>query len=324
MLKMKKKSNLIILGCTGFIGRNLTQYFAQKKNYNVYGTYLKRKPWKDKTIKFLKADLTNKNNVNRVLQNMDIVIQAAATTTGAKDIVSKPFIHVTDNAVINSYVMRYAHENHNKLVVFLSCSVMYKSSNRPILEKELDLNKDPYPAYFGAAWMKIFIEKTCEFFSRLGRTKFLVIRHSNIYGPYDKYDLDKSHVFGATITKVMTNKNNRIEVWGKGTERRDFLYVDDLVDFISLAIKKQKTNFELVNVSYGKSFSIKDIVSKIIKISGKKIKISFNKSKPTIKTTISLSNNLVKKKFGWHPKTKIDTGIKKSIIWWKNHNKRIK
>ena len=171
---------------------------------------------------------------------MDIVIQAAATTTGAKDIVSKPFIHVTDNAVINSYVMRYAHENHNKLVVFLSCSVMYKSSNRPILEKELDLNKDPYPAYFGAAWMKIFIEKTCEFFSRLGRTKFLVIRHSNIYGPYDKYDLDKSHVFGATITKVMTNKNNRIEVWGKGTERRDFLYVDDLVDFISLAIKKQK------------------------------------------------------------------------------------
>ena len=84
----------------------------------MYGTYLKRKPWKDKTIKFLKADLTNKNNVNRVLKNMDIVIQAAATTTGAKDIVSKPFIHVTDNAVINSYVMRYAHENHNKLVVF--------------------------------------------------------------------------------------------------------------------------------------------------------------------------------------------------------------
>ena len=77
-------------------------------------------------------------------------------------------------------------------------------------------------------------------------------------------------------------------------------------------------------MSYGKSFSIKDIVSKIIKISGKKIKISFNKSKPTIKTTISLSNNLVKKKFGWHPKTKIDTGIKKSIIWWKNHNKRNK
>ena len=108
----------------------------------------------------------------------------------------------------------------------------------------------------------------------------------------------------------------------KGTERRDFLYVKDLVKFISIAIKKQKTKFELVNVSYGRSLSIKDLVSKIIKISEKKIKIKFNKSKPTIKTTISLSNKLVKSKFNWEPETNIDSGIKKTIIWWKkNFNK---
>lgn len=319
---MKKKDNLIVLGCTGFIGRNTIEYFASINRYNVYGTYLNRKPWKNSKIKFIKADLTNKKQVKKVLRKMDIVIQAAAITTGAKDIVNKPFIHVTDNAVINSYVMKYAHESFNKFVVFLSCSIMYKSSTKPISEKELDLNTDPYPAYFGAAWMKIFIEKTCEFFSRLGRTKFLVIRHSNIYGPYDKFDLDKSHVFGATITKVLTAKKNILEVWGKGTERRDFLYVKDLVKFISIAIKKQKTKFELVNVSYGRSLSIKDLVSKIIKISEKKIKIKFNKSKPTIKTTISLSNKLVKSKFNWEPETNIDSGIKKTIIWWKkNFNK---
>ena len=84
-----KKKYLIILGCTGFIGRNLTQYFAQKKLQRVRHIF-KKKTLKDKMIKFLKADLTNKNNVNRVLKNMDIVIRAAATTTGAKDIVSKP------------------------------------------------------------------------------------------------------------------------------------------------------------------------------------------------------------------------------------------
>ena len=72
---------------------------------------------------------------------------------------------------------------------------MYQSSNRPISENSLDLNKDPYPSYFGAAWMKIFIEKSCEFYSRFKKTKFLVIRHSNIYGPHDKFDLNKSHVF---------------------------------------------------------------------------------------------------------------------------------
>ena len=133
---MKKKDNLIVLGCTGFIGRNTIEYFASINRYNVYGTYLNRKPWKNSKIKFIKADLTNKKQVKKVLRKMDIVIQAAAITTGAKDIVNKPFIHVTDNAVINSYVMKYAHESFNKFVVFLSCSIMYKSSTKPISEKE--------------------------------------------------------------------------------------------------------------------------------------------------------------------------------------------
>jgi nucleoside-diphosphate-sugar epimerase len=309
---MKK---IIILGATGFIGRNLTNYFAKQKGYKVFAVYNKKKPWKNSKVKFLKADLTNKNSVNRVLKDKDIVIQAAATTSGSKDIVSKPYIHVTDNTVTNSYILRASYENSNKFFVFLSCSVMYHSSKKPISENSLDLNRDPYPAYFGAAWMKIFVEKSCEFYSRFKRTKFLVIRHSNIYGPHDKFDLEKSHVFGATITKVMKAKNN-IEVWGHGNERRDFLYIDDLINFIDLAIKKQKTFFELVNVSYGRSISIKELVRKIINISNKKISIIFDITKPNIKTNISLSNNLVKKKFNWKPKTNIEIGIKKTIDWY--------
>ena len=62
----------------------------------------------------------------------------------------------------------------------------------------------------------------CNFYSSLGITKYTVIRHSNIYGPYDKFDLEKSHFMGATITKVLTAKN--IEVWGEGKESRDFVY----------------------------------------------------------------------------------------------------
>ena len=119
---MKK---IIILGSTGFIGRNLTNYFAKKSEYEVFAAYNKKKPWKNKRVKFLKADLTNKKSVDKILKNKDIVIQAAATTSGSKDIVSKPYIHVTDNAVTNSYVLRSSYENANKFFVFLSCSVMY-------------------------------------------------------------------------------------------------------------------------------------------------------------------------------------------------------
>lgn len=312
---MKK---IIILGATGFIGRNLTEYYGNKKGYKVFAVYNHRKPWKSKKVNFIKADLTIKENVNKVLKNKDIVIQAAATTSGSKDIVSKPYIHVTDNAVINSYALRSSYENANKFFVFLSCSVMYQSSKKPISENSLNLNKDPYPSYFGAAWMKIFIEKSCKFYSRFNKTKYLVIRHSNIYGPHDKFDLEKSHVFGATITKVMEAKKN-VEVWGYGNERRDFLFVDDLINFIDLAINKQKSFFELVNVSYGKSISIKELVKNIIKISNKKIDIIYNKSKPNIKTNISLSNRIVRKKFKWKPKTNIEIGIKKTIEWYKKN-----
>ena len=55
------------------------------------------------------------------------------------------------------------------------------------------------PQYFGAGWTKVYIEKMCEFYSRIGDTKYTVMRHSNVFGPHDKFDLEKSHVFGATI-----------------------------------------------------------------------------------------------------------------------------
>ena len=99
-----------------------------------------------------------------------------------------------------------------------------------------------YPSYFGAGWMKIFVEKMCEFYSRISTTKFSIIRHSNVYGPYDKFDLERSHVFGASITKVMNSKKF-VNIWGDGNESRDFLHINDLISFVDLAIKKQKKKF---------------------------------------------------------------------------------
>ena len=88
-----------------------------------------------------------------------------------------------------------------------------------------------------------FYREKCEFYSRLGKNKYTIIRHSNVYGPYDKYDLKKSHVFGATVSKVINTKNGDIKIWGNGEEKRDLMYVGDLSTIIFLAIKKQKKIF---------------------------------------------------------------------------------
>ena len=86
------------------------------------------------------ADLRRPEDIERVIKGMDMVIQAAATTSGSKDIVTRPYIHVTDNAVMNSYLFRAAFEHKVKHVVFFSCTVMYQSSATALKESDFDAN----------------------------------------------------------------------------------------------------------------------------------------------------------------------------------------
>jgi len=197
---------------------------------------------------------------------------------------------------------------------------MYQSSDTPVKETDFDANKQIFPSYFGVGWTKVYIEKMCEFYSRIGATKFTVIRHSNIYGPYDKFDLEKSHVFGATLTKVLAaGEGGTIKVWGSGEEERDLLYVSDLVDFVGLALTKQEAKFALYNCGYGSSIAIKDLVKKIIQCSGMKVKIEYDLSKPTIKTKLCLDTAKAKNELGWSSKVSLEDGIKKTMHWHKEN-----
>lgn len=318
MDKVKKK--ILICGSTGFIGRNLAEYFAKRDDLEVYGTYFESEPLDIPGVRMVKADLRSKEDVDNALKGMDIVIEAAATTSGAKEIVSKPYYHVTDNAIMNALLFRSAFENGISHVVFLSCTTMYQSGEKAVKEKDFDANAEMVPSYFGGAWTKVYNEKMCEFYSRIGAAKYSVIRHSNIYGPYDKYDLERSHVFGATMTKVMTaDEGDTVMVWGAGQEERDLLHVFDLIDLIERAIDRQESKFELLNCGYGSSISIRDLVRKVIELSGKNLEIEYDETKPSIKTKLFLDTSKAKDLFGWVPGTSIDDGIVKTMQWYREN-----
>lgn len=311
---------VLICGATGFIGRNITERFLQRDDVEIFGTYFKTIPkgFSDKKkLNLVKVDLTNKDQVNKVISGKDIVIQAAAVTTGSKDVVTRPYIHVTDNAVMNSLIFRACFENKVKHLIFFSCTTMYPNQKNPVREE--DFNHKIIDKYFGVGWTKVYIEKMCEFYSRISNAKYTAIRHSNIYGPYDKYDLERSHFFGATITKVLTNKDGKISVWGDGSEERDLLYVSDLVDFVETVLKKQKESFELINLGVGKAFSVKDVIKKIIEISGKKLTLEFDRSKPTIKFNLAVNISKARKIYNWKPKISLDEGIKRTIDWYQKN-----
>ena len=318
-----KQKNILICGATGFIGRNLLEYFYSKNIYKIRAIHFNRPALTQyEGVEWVNADLRNPESVKNVLADIDIVLQFAATTSGAKDILSRPFIHVTDNAVMNSLLLRECYEQSIKHFIFPSCTVMYQPSETALDETSFDANKELLPSYFGVGNTKLYIEKMCEFFSRLNRTKHTVIRHSNIYGPYDKYDLERSHMFGASITKVMKAlEDGEITVWGAGEEKRDLLHVNDLLSFVESAIQNQKNKYELFTVGIGKGEKVIDIINKIIKYSGKKIKVKHDLSMPTISTSVFLNCNKAKKDLGWEPLINLDNGIINTIDWY---NKNIK
>jgi nucleoside-diphosphate-sugar epimerase len=313
------KQTILICGATGFLGRNVLEYYWKSGKYNIKATHFNRPSLDQYTgVEWINCDLRNPDNVKAALSGVDVVFQFAATTSGAKDILSCPYIHVTDNAVMNSLILREAFEQNVKNFIFPSCTVMYQSSENLIKESDFNPSEEMSQTYFGAAHTKVYLENMCKFYSRFQRTKFTVIRHSNIYGAYDKYDLDKSHVFGATITKVMNATDNKITVWGEGLEKRDLLYVEDLVSFIDIALEKQESNFEIFNVGLGEFIRIKDLVDKIIFHCKINLEVLHDLSKPSIPTSICLDCSKAKKLLGWSPKYSLDEGIIKTIDWYKN------
>ena len=301
------KQKVLICGATGFLGRNIRDWLLASGKYEVYGVCLTRAPYDEGD--WYQRDLRNPMD----LDGIDIVIQAAGVTSGCGDTFSQPWLHVTDNAVMNSYIMRAAFQAKVKHVVYFSCSTMYRgghcSEKTPI---------DYHPRYLGMVSTKLYIEKVCEFFAGQGQTKFTVIRGSNFFGPHDKYSLERAHVFGATVTKVM-QATDKVQVWGDGKEGRDLLYVDDLVDFVAAALIRQKKNFGLYNVGAGYSTPIGEVVQKIIKASGKNLYIDFDTSKPSIPVSVSLDCRLAKEELGWEPKTTMESGIKQTLDWYNAH-----
>jgi nucleoside-diphosphate-sugar epimerase len=310
---MKRK--ILICGATGFIGRNMVEYFAKKEEFEVHAVRFNREEYQVKNVIWHKVDLRNPEQIEKIIIGTDVIIQAAATTSGSKDIVTKPYIHVTDNAVMNSYLFRLAFEHKVKHVIFFSCTVMYQSSDQALKESDFDANNELHPRYFGVGNTKLYIEKMCDFYSRIGETKFTAIRHSNIYGSHDKYDLERSHFFGATVTKVMLAKD-KITVWGNGEEERDLLHIDDLANFVDLTLQNQKEKYRLYNCGAGKAESVINVVKKIISASKKNLEIEHDLSMPTIKTSLFLDCSLIKKELGWEPKISLEEGIEKTIRWW--------
>lgn len=311
------RRRVLVCGATGFIGRNLVEALSRRADLEVHAVRFTRPAYQVPHVTWHQADLRDATAVGPLVDGFDVVIQAAATTSGSGDIVARPYIHVTDNAVMNSLLLRACFDAKVGQFVFFSCSVMYQPRERPWREDEWDAAQEMHPNYFASGWTKLYIEKMCEFFSRQGVTRHTVIRHTNVFGPHDKFDLKRSHMFGASVTKAMTSTNGRVVVWGSGEEARDLLYVDDLVRFVELAMDRQRTAYEMLHASAGHAVQVKDVVARIVRASGRDLSIEHDLQGPTIRTSFALDSGRARQLLGWEPQVSFDDGVRRTVDWWR-------
>jgi len=219
---------------------------------------------------------------------------------------------------MNSQILEAAYFAKVKKFIWLSSNAAYPpSGDRPVKEDEM-FKGDPYDTYFGVGWMKRFTEILCRLYAEKLKNSMstVVIRPSNIYGPYDDFDFATSHMMAATIRKVV-ERHNPITVWGTGNDIRDLIYIDDFIDGLILAAEKINS-FDAVNIAQGKAYSLKEVLRMALEIEGyKNAQIEYDSTKPAMIPVRLIDVKKARKLLKFKAKTDIHEGIAKTISWYR-------
>lgn len=265
-------------------------------------------------------DLTDQRAVSEWFGSnaIDQVYLAAARVGGihANDAYAAEFLR--DNLVIQSNVIHSAWQHDVRKLLFLGSSCIYpKHAPQPMPEDSL-LTGPLEPTNQWYAIAKIAGIKMCQAYRKQYGFDAISAMPTNLYGPGDNFDLENSHVLPALLRKVHEAKKSgadTVEVWGSGTPRREFLHVDDLAD-ACVFLMRDYSSPDIINVGWGKDFSIAELAALIGKIVGFQGKLQFDPGKPD-GTPRKLLDTSRLTTLGWQPTISLDEGIASTYDWYR-------
>lgn len=231
-----------------------------------------------------KVDLLKQEDTARFIAETapDVVVMAAARVGGihANDAFPADFIY--ENLVIATNTIHAAHRAGVKKLLFLGSSCIYpKFARQPIAETELLASPlEPTNQWYSIA--KIAGVKLCEAYRRQHGADFISVMPTNVYGPGDNYHPENSHVVAALIRRFHEGKLSgapSVTVWGTGTPRREFLFVDDLADACIFVLETYSEK-EHLNIGTGEDVTIADFADLVAGVTGYRGSITFDPSRP--------------------------------------------
>lgn len=307
-ITMNKDSKIYIAGHRGMVG-NAIERRLRAEGYNNIVTRTREQ-----------LDLLDQQAVFAFLKSEqpDYIFIAAARVGGihANNTYRAEFIY--QNLVIETNLVHGAHLADVQHLMFMGSSCIYpRNCPQPIRENylltsELEKTNEPY------AVAKIAGIKLCEAYQHQYGRNYISVMPTNLYGTNDNYDLETSHVLPALIRKVHEAKSqgtSEVVVWGSGSPKREFLFVDDLADASMFLMELQLKGKEkialpsLINVGCGKDFSIRELAETVMQIIGLTAEIIFDESKPDGTPRKLLDVSCINK-LGWQAHTSLSDGIK--------------
>ena len=297
---MDKRAKIFVTGHRGMVGSALVRRLLAGGYTNLL------------TRTHAELDLTEQRAVHAFLaeQRPDYLFIAAAKVGGiqANNQYRAEFLY--QNLMIEANLIHGAHLAGVQRLMFLASSCIYpRDAAQPITEDALltgplEQTNEPY------AIAKIAGVKLVESYSRQYVRQYTSVMPTNLYGPNDNYDLATSHVLPALIRKAHEAKQRgdaELVVWGSGTPRREFLYVDDLAD-ACVHLMERGYDGPLVNIGCGTDVTIRELAETVMEVVGCKAKIRFDTSKPdgTPRKLLDVSRLA---SLGWRASTPLREGI---------------
>jgi len=296
--------SLLVTGGSGLVGNALRKIYPD-------AIYISSKDY----------DLTKEKDVKAMFEKHrpSRVIHLAAKVGGLKDNINHPAEFLYQNVLMNTYVIHYAYKNNvEKLITTLSnCAYPDIAKKYPMTENQL-LEDLPASTNLSYGYSKRLLYIQIKAYRKQHKCRNSAAIPCSIYGPYDKFEDDKSHFLAALIKKIYysnKNKEKSIKLLGTGKPLRQYIYSEDVAKILLLLLEKYDDE-EPINIAPKENLSIKEIAEIAIKsTNSNNIKIEFDKSSPDGQYRKDLSNDKLYNIIGNFGFTPLSEGIKKTYNW---------
>jgi len=321
LMKHYRDVRVLVTGGAGFIGSHLVETLVDLGAKVYIADNLSRGSLRNISsvldeVYFYNIDLTVFENCLSVTRDIDFVLHLAATVGGIPYISRRHVRCLVPDVLMHTYMLEACRINDVERFLFTSSACVYRAKSNS--ELNVFKEKDAYPAnpLTTYGWAKIYGEILCKSYHLDYGLKCSIVRIFNAYGERENLDPRTAHVIPSLIRKAILYPKERFIILGDGKQQRAFLYVKDCVEGMLRALVKIE-NADPINLGSDEVVTINELAHKIIKISGKNIKIEYDPKGPKGTYKYCPDTTKMKRVLSWEPQTPLDEGLRRTYEWAK-------